>query len=330
MAQWWELKSDNMDIVLFFKVGKFYELFHMDADVGMSELDLIYMKGSKAHSGFPEISYGKFASILVTKGYRVARVEQTETPEMLKERNDASRGKKDKVVAREMCSIMSKGTRTYCHLDDRSLLEDSSSLSQSRSILVAVKESVVATDVDGGISNSVEYGICCIDTVIGTVVLAQFQDDQLRSRLRTMLSRYVPSEVLLEAHGHSDESRGVIRIVAPSAIVDTLNSVEMPSEPSVVIDKLDKGQYFQGASEWPPVLAAVREGVKDGSSSLVTSALGGAMWQLTRCLIDFEVLSLGKFYAYVPPDQKFSTSPPGAACGSESEQMDIEDRKSVV
>lgn len=58
------------------QVGKFYELFHQDADVGMQELDLIYMKGEKAHSGFPEISYGKFADELVSKGYRVARVEQ--------------------------------------------------------------------------------------------------------------------------------------------------------------------------------------------------------------------------------------------------------------
>ena len=57
-------------------MGKFYELFHVDADVGMQELDLIYMKGEKAHSGFPEISYGKFADALVSKGYRVARVEQ--------------------------------------------------------------------------------------------------------------------------------------------------------------------------------------------------------------------------------------------------------------
>ena len=34
MVQWWRFKSENMDTVLFFKVGKFYELFHMDADVG--------------------------------------------------------------------------------------------------------------------------------------------------------------------------------------------------------------------------------------------------------------------------------------------------------
>jgi DNA mismatch repair protein MSH6 len=45
MAQWWQFKSDFMDTILFFKVGKFYELYHMDADVGMSELDLVYMKG---------------------------------------------------------------------------------------------------------------------------------------------------------------------------------------------------------------------------------------------------------------------------------------------
>ena len=29
--QWWKLKSAHFDTVLFFKMGKFYELFHMDA-----------------------------------------------------------------------------------------------------------------------------------------------------------------------------------------------------------------------------------------------------------------------------------------------------------
>jgi DNA mismatch repair protein MSH6 len=50
------------------KVGKFYELFHMDADIGMKELGFVYMKGDKAHSGFPEISYGKMAAALVARG----------------------------------------------------------------------------------------------------------------------------------------------------------------------------------------------------------------------------------------------------------------------
>jgi len=44
------------------------------------------LQGDNAHSGFPEIAYGRFASALIEKGYKVARIEQTETPEMMEER----------------------------------------------------------------------------------------------------------------------------------------------------------------------------------------------------------------------------------------------------
>ncbi|KAL4708038.1 hypothetical protein ACJJTC_014558 [Scirpophaga incertulas] len=84
--QWWEMKSSHYDCVLFFKVGKFYELYHMDAAVGVNELGFSYMKGEFAHSGFPESAYARMASTLVSKGYKVARVEQTETPDMMQER----------------------------------------------------------------------------------------------------------------------------------------------------------------------------------------------------------------------------------------------------
>lgn len=72
MRQWWQLKSKNNDSILFFKVGKFYELYHMDAVVGVTELGLVYMKGNFAHSGFPEIGYGRYANRLVEKGYKVS------------------------------------------------------------------------------------------------------------------------------------------------------------------------------------------------------------------------------------------------------------------
>ena len=36
-------QSKHYDVILFFKLGKFYELFHMDADVGVQELNLSYM-----------------------------------------------------------------------------------------------------------------------------------------------------------------------------------------------------------------------------------------------------------------------------------------------
>lgn len=44
MRQWWILKSQYFDTVLFFKVGKFYELYHMDAVVGVNHLGFSFMK----------------------------------------------------------------------------------------------------------------------------------------------------------------------------------------------------------------------------------------------------------------------------------------------
>lgn len=42
------MKSQNFDIVLFFKVGKFYELYHMDAVIAANELNLTFMRVSYA------------------------------------------------------------------------------------------------------------------------------------------------------------------------------------------------------------------------------------------------------------------------------------------
>lgn len=66
------MKSRNFDRVLFFKLGKFYELLHMDADVGVTELGFSYMKKEEyAHAGFPEQSYDRMVTTLVAKGYKV-------------------------------------------------------------------------------------------------------------------------------------------------------------------------------------------------------------------------------------------------------------------
>ena len=37
-AQWWKFKAAHFDSVIMFKMGKFYELFEMDAHVGASDL----------------------------------------------------------------------------------------------------------------------------------------------------------------------------------------------------------------------------------------------------------------------------------------------------
>lgn len=44
------------------------------------------MQGEHAHSGFPEIAFSRYSDMLIQKGYKIARVEQMETPEMMAER----------------------------------------------------------------------------------------------------------------------------------------------------------------------------------------------------------------------------------------------------
>lgn len=143
MRQWWVLKSQHFDTILFFKVGKFYELYHMvirylfslllktslshlyvlyfrkDAEVGVKELGFTFMKGEFAHSGFPEQAFGRMATSLVERGYKIARVEQTETPagadERVKEmgKKGLKATKFDKVVNREVCQVVNKGTQVF-------------------------------------------------------------------------------------------------------------------------------------------------------------------------------------------------------------------------
>ena len=45
------MKARNFDSVLLFKMGKFYEMFEMDAYVGVEVLGLMLMKVSRPASG---------------------------------------------------------------------------------------------------------------------------------------------------------------------------------------------------------------------------------------------------------------------------------------
>ena len=44
LGNWWKIKAKNFDTVIFYKVGKFYELYHMDAILGVNFCGLTYMK----------------------------------------------------------------------------------------------------------------------------------------------------------------------------------------------------------------------------------------------------------------------------------------------
>ena len=70
--------------------------------------------GKKLHIGFPEKVLDQYLQIMVNHGYKVAVVEQTENPRQLAQRLSSTKGiaqaKSAKVVAREICNMVTKGT----------------------------------------------------------------------------------------------------------------------------------------------------------------------------------------------------------------------------
>ncbi|KAM4607492.1 DNA mismatch repair protein Msh6 [Polymixia lowei] len=308
MRRWWQLKSEMFDAVLFYKVGKFYELYHMDAVIGVNELGLTFMKGTWAHSGFPEIGFGRFSDGLVQKGYKVARVEQTETPEMMETRckNMFKPTKFDRVVKREVCRIITRGTQTY------SVLDGAPSESQSK-YLLSLKEK--AEEESSGCCRT--YGVSFVDTSVGYFHVGQFQDDRHCSRLRTLVAHFVPAQVLFERGNPSVETRKILKASLSSAMQEGLNAGTQFWDAQKTLKALAEEDYFKESvgddqETGNNLLPTVLKNMTSESDSLcltpkegyelALSALGGCIFYLKKCLVDQELLSMANFEEYVPVD----------------------------
>ncbi|XP_059421667.1 DNA mismatch repair protein Msh6 isoform X1 [Carassius carassius] len=317
MRRWWQLKSEMFDTVLFYKVGKFYELYHMDAVIGVNELGLTFMKGTWAHSGFPEIGFGRFSDVLVQKGYKVARVEQTETPEMMEARCKtlARPTKFDRVVKREVCRIITRGTQTY------SVLDGAPSETQSK-YLLSIKEK---SEEDSAGHRHI-YGVCFIDTSVGRFHIGQFQDDRHCSRLRTLVAHYSPAQVLYEKGNPSAETLKIFKAILSSTLQECLNAGSQFWDAQKTLKVLAEEDYFnesktdeEKASVLPLTLKAMTSECDALSLTpktgyeLALSAFGGCMFYLKKCLVDKELLSMGNFEEYVPVDVEMEQAG-GASC----------------
>lgn len=283
-TQYWKIKQQNWDVVLFFKVGKFYELFDMDAHVGVKELGLTYMKAARPHSGFPESAVDKYAEKLVHLGFKVGRVEQVETKEELAERN-RHLAKKEKAVKRAMCSILTPGT-----------LVDPNIIAKSEAVYILSLIENHTTD---------EYGVCFLDTGSGQFRVGQFKDDKQRTFLRTLLAQIRPQEVLFLKDGLTSKTNEVLRCELPCQVMKTAMDKKEFWGPDLLKKNLAEGKYFSGVSDtnigeldegtgFPHSLANI---VKDEKEWALT-ALGGCVCYLKRLLLDKELVSLGKFETY--------------------------------
>ncbi len=115
--QYRQIKEQNQDCILFFRLGDFYEMFDEDARVASSELDLTLTTRDRSKPkeeqtpmcGVPYHSVDAYIARLVQKGYKVAICEQMQDPATTKG-----------LVERDITRIVTPGTVTEsCMLEER-------------------------------------------------------------------------------------------------------------------------------------------------------------------------------------------------------------------
>ncbi len=170
MEQYFEIKNQYKDYLLFYRLGDFYEMFFDDAILASRELELTLTGRDCGEAerapmcGVPFHSSEGYIGKLIEKGYKVAICEQTEDPAQAKG-----------LVRREVIRVVTPGT-----VIETNLLSE-----KKNNYLCAVY------------LNEFECGIAFADVSTGQVNATAFSGDQLEAKLRNEMGTYCPSEVIV-------------------------------------------------------------------------------------------------------------------------------------
>lgn len=170
MQQYFEIKNQYPDTILFFRLGDFYEMFYDDAKLASKELDLTLTGrdcGQEERApmcGVPFHSYETYLARLVAKGYKVAICEQMEDPALAKG-----------LVKRDIIRVVTPGT-----------VLESSMLDESRNNYIC---SLCVENAGAG--------VCFADVSTGELHATSLADGNLTEQLKNELSRYSPREILI-------------------------------------------------------------------------------------------------------------------------------------
>src|SRR5689334_25159571 len=112
MEQYLEIKAANPGLLLFYRMGDFYELFFEDAEIASQTLGIVLTKRGK-HAGadipmcgVPVERAEDYLHRLIASGHRVAVCEQSEDPATARARGNKS------VVKRDVVRLVTPGTLT--------------------------------------------------------------------------------------------------------------------------------------------------------------------------------------------------------------------------
>ncbi|MCJ1245224.1 DNA mismatch repair protein msh6 [Trapelia coarctata] len=286
--QYWEIKQNLWDTIVFFKKGKFYELYENDATIGHQLFDLkLTDRVNMRMVGVPEMSLDHWANQFVAKGYKIARVDQMESAlsKEMRERDekDARKPSKvDKVIRRELACIWTRGT-----LVDGGMLQDDMS-----TYCVAIKESVV--------DDNPAFGIAFLDAATGQFSFSEFVDDVDLTKFETFVAQIRPQELLLEKSCISVKAMRILKNnTGPTTIWNNLKPGKEFWAADMTSRELDACGYFAApdqntAEVWPEVLRKAKD------NELLMSAFGALVHYLRTLKLDRDLVSLSNFSWYDP------------------------------
>ncbi|MBQ7767447.1 MAG: DNA mismatch repair protein MutS [Oscillospiraceae bacterium] len=175
--QYFDIKEQNQDCILFFRLGDFYEMFDEDARLAAKELDLTLttrdrnkpVEEQTPMCGVPYHSVDAYIARLVQKGYKVAICEQVEDPAQAKG-----------IVQREITRIVTPGTVT-----------ESCMLEESRNNYMACMY-----------GEGTRIGVAFCDVSTGAFYVTVCADSQAAA---SELGRFAPTEVIRYGKATSDD-----------------------------------------------------------------------------------------------------------------------------
>ncbi|TCD63485.1 DNA mismatch repair protein msh6, partial [Steccherinum ochraceum] len=299
--QFWEIKQNHYDTVLFFQKGKFFELYEEDARIGHQEFDLkLTHRVKMSMVGVPEMVLQFWIAKFLAKGYKVGKVAQAETALGMDMRLAADKGKKtkaggdgggDKIVRRELNKVYTNGT-----LVDEALLLD-----EQAGHCVSIREDG-EDDKDG----SGTFGICVLDSSTSEFNMSSFEDDVCRTKMETMLRQLRPKEIIYTKGNLSVSTTRLLKATLPGDCLWTslrdsegMSYEKTLKELKVLYpageDDVEMDDNVCGLSSSVPEAIRTMAGCK-----AAVQALGSMIWYLKTLNIDKDILSMKNFNIYDP------------------------------
>ena len=180
MKQYLQVKQENPDCILMFRLGDFYEMFYEDAITASKVLDIVLTGrdcGEEQRApmcGIPFHAADSYIHRLIKAGYRVAVAEQMEDPKSVKG-----------IVRREVIRVISPGTVT-----------DGEYLPKEKNNYIL---SVYNTEEGCGAAYA--------DVSTGTFSACQFTGRDAKALLLSETAAYCPTEALV--YGASDLKQAI-------------------------------------------------------------------------------------------------------------------------